>query len=93
MTINDIKDRVPSNVSIRFDEDCDNFDISVNGVYIGYLYDTPEGIYFKTLWTISEGWDAYANIKTFLSCFTYDLLITFRDPNYNYKQHICRLIK
>lgn len=91
MTLDDVKDKVPSNVTVQTYEDDDSIDILVNKVYTGYLYDTPEGMYFKTLWTEPKNWDDLANIKTFLFRFKYDLLLTYRYHRYTYR--IYRLIK
>lgn len=93
MTLDDIKDKVPSNVTVQTyeDEDDDSIDVLVNNTYTGYLYDTPEGMYFKTLWIEPKNWDDLANVKTFLSRFKYVLLFTFR--YHRYTQRIYRLIK
>lgn len=91
MTLDDIKDRVPLNVTIQTYEDDDSIDILVNGTYTGYLYSTSEGMYFKTIWVHSKNWDDCANIKTFLFRFKYDLLITLRYGGYDCR--IYRLIE
>lgn len=93
MTLDDVKDKVPSNVTVQTyeDEDDDSIDILVNNVYTGYLYDTSEGMYFKTLWIEPKNWDDLANVKTFLFRFKYILLLTFR--YHRYTQRIYRLIK
>lgn len=92
MTIDDIKDKVPSSITLVPDEDSDSIDVLVNGVYTGFLYDTPEGMYFKTLWYHLNAWDDYANEYRFVSRFKYDLLITSGDCRYNCK-YICRIYR
>lgn len=84
MTLNDIKDKVPSSIRLIPDDDTNNIDIIVDGAYTGYMYITPEGVYFRTLWGRANS-DDYIRISKFLSYFEYDLLVTLRSFNQEYQ--------
>lgn len=84
MTLNDIKDKVPSSIRLIPDDDTNNIDIIVDGVYTGYMYITPEGVYFRTLWGRANS-DDYIRISKFLSYFEYDLLFTIRYHTQDYQ--------
>lgn len=77
MTIDDIKDKVPSSIRLIPDDVTNSIDTIVDGVYTGYLYITPEGVYFRTLWG-KTNCDDYIRVSKFLSYFEYDLLFTIR---------------
>ena len=91
MTLDDIKDKVPSSVKLIPDDDTNSIDVIVNGIYTGYLYVTPEEVYFKTFWSRISNPDDYIRLTKFLSYFKYDLLITIRWSRQSYR--IYRLIK
>ena len=91
MTLDDIKDKVPSSIRLIPDDDADSIDVIVYGTYTGYLYITPDGVYFRTLWTSISNSDDYPRISKFLSYFKYDLLITVGYHRHFYQ--IFRLIK
>ena len=92
MTLDDIKDKVPSSIKlVPDDEDTNSIDILVAGSYTGYLYITPEGTYFRTYWYRSSNPDDSARITRFLSYFKYDLLISCKWSRQSYR--IYRLIK
>lgn len=91
MTLDDIKDKVPSSVKLIPDDDTNSIDVIVDGIYTGYIYIIPEEVYFKTLWSRISNPDDYARLTKFLSYFKYDLLITIRWSRQSYK--IYRLIK
>lgn len=90
MTLDDVKDRVPSSVTIMPDEDDDSIAVLVNGTYTGYLYVTPEGVYFET-WLRLTNQDDYYRVNSFLKRFEFELLICTRTNVSNYQ--IYRLIK
>ena len=90
MTIDDIKDRVPSSIRLIPDNDTNSIDIIIDGVYSGWLYDTPEGMYFKT-WVRLTNWDDYHRINSFLKRFKFELLINVRANISDYR--IYRLIE
>lgn len=77
MTIDDIKDRVPSSIKLISDDDTNSTDVIIDGVYSGWLYDIPEGIYYQT-WIRLTNWDDYLRINSFLKRFEFELLINTR---------------
>ena len=83
MTLDDIKDKVPSSIRLIPDYDTNNTDIIVDGVYTGYMYITPEGVYFRT-WDRTNYDDDY-RIGKFLSYFEFDLLFTIRHRMQDYR--------
>ena len=91
MTLNDIKDKVPSSIKLIPDEDTNSIDVLVDGFYTGYLYVTPEEVYFKTYWSRISNLDDCIRVDKFLSHFTYDLIISIRCSRQSYQ--IYRLIK
>lgn len=93
MTLDNIKDKVPSSIKLVPDEDTDSIDVIVDGFYAGYLNITSEGVYYKTFWgrTTSINCDDYIRTSKFLSYLRYDLLITLRCSNHMYQ--IYRLIE
>lgn len=90
MTIDDIKDKVPSSIKLIPDDDTNNIDIIIDGVYSGWLYDTPEGVYYQT-WLRLINWDDYHRINSFLKRFEFELLINIRSSMSDYR--IYRLIE
>ena len=90
MTLDDIKDRVPSSIKLISDDDTSNTDIIIDGVYSGWLYDTPEGMYYQT-WLRLSNWDDYLRINSFLKRFKFELLINIRSSMSDYQ--IYRLIE
>lgn len=90
MTLDDIKDRVPSNVTIQTFEDDINTDVIIDGAYSGWLYDTSEGMYYQT-WLRLTNWDDYLRVNSFLKRFKFELLINIRANISEYR--IYRLIK
>lgn len=90
MTIDDIKDRVPSSIKLIHDYALNNLDVIVDGTYTGYLYVSPEGVYFKT-WMRLTNWDDYHRVNSFLKRFKFELLINIRANMSDYQ--IYRLIE
>ena len=90
MTIDDIKDRVPSSIRLIPDDDTNSIDIIIDGVYSGWLYDTPEGVYYQT-WLRLTNWDDHHRVNSFLKRFKFELLINIRSSMSDY--HIYRLIE
>ena len=85
MTLDDIKDKVPSSIRLIPDDDADSIDVIIDGTYTGYLYITPDGVYFRTLWGSVSNSDDYIRISKFLSYFKYDLLFTIRYHTQDYR--------
>lgn len=90
MTIDDIEDKVPSSIKLISDDDTNSIDIIIDGVYSGWLYDTPEGVYFKT-WLRLTNQDDYYRLNSFLKRFKFELLINLRSSMSDYQ--IYRLIE
>ena len=90
MTLDDIKDRVPSNIKLISDNDTSSIDVIIDGVYSGWLYDTPEGMYYQT-WLRLTNWDDYLRVNSFLKRFEFELLINIRSSMSDYQ--IYRLIE
>lgn len=90
MTIDDIKDKVPSSIKLIPDFTLNNIDVIVNGIYTGYLCITPEGVYFKT-WLRLTNQDDYCRLNSFLKHFEFELLICIRTNMSDYQ--IYRLIE
>lgn len=90
MTIDNIKDKVPSSIKLIPDEDTDSIDVIVDSTYTGFLYITPEGVYFKT-WMRLINWDDYHSVNSFLKHFKFELLINTRSNMSEYQ--IYRLIE
>lgn len=86
MTLDEVKDRVPSNVTI-FRNIVGN-DVLVDGFCAGFLHDTPEGMYFRT-WI--PNWDDCSRLSIFLSHFNFELLFTIKKPKSAYR--VYRLIE
>ena len=91
MTIDDIKDKVPSSIKLIPDFTLNDLDVIVDGTYTGYLYITSEGVYFKTLWTQQRNWDDYSRVNSFLKRFKFELLISIQSNMSKY--WIYRLIE
>lgn len=91
MTLDDIKDRVPSSIKLIPDDDTNSIDVIVDNTYTGYLYVTPKEVYLKTFWYRVSNPDDYIRLTKFLSYFKYDLLITLRWSRQIYR--IYRLIE
>lgn len=87
MTLDDVKDRVPSSITIMPPRG-GVIDIMLDGFYVGFLYDTPEGIYVKT-WI--PNWDDCSRLNVFLSYFKFELLFNIRLPRSEYQ--VYRLIE
>lgn len=90
MTLDEIKDRVPSSVKLIPDDDTNSIDVIVDHIYSGYLYVSPEGVYFKT-WMRLINWDDYHRVNSFLKRFKFELLINIRANMSDYQ--IYRLIE
>lgn len=90
MTIDDIKDRVPSSIKLIPDDDTNSIDVIVDGVCTGYLYITLEGMYYQT-WLRLTNWDDYHRVNSFLKRFRFELLINVRANISDYR--IYRLIE
>lgn len=91
MTLDEIKDRVPSSIKIVPDDEINSLDVTVDGFYTGYIDITPDGVYFRTYWSNVSNPDNYIRINKFLSYFKYKLLITVRYYIQDYR--IYRIIK
>lgn len=90
MTLDDIKDKVPSSIKLIPDDDTNSTDIIIDSVYSGWLYDTPEGMYYQT-WLRLTNWDDYLRVNSFLKRFEFELLINIRSSMSDYR--IYRLIE
>lgn len=87
MTLDEIKNRVPSSITIMPPRG-GVIDIMLDGFYVGFLYDTSEGIYVKT-WIPT--WDDCSKLNVFLSYFKFELLFNIRLPRSEYR--VYRLIE
>lgn len=90
MTLDDIKDKVPSSVRLIPDDDTNSTDVIVDGTYVGFMYITPEGVYLRTYLGMANC-DDYIKLSKFLSYFKYDLLISCKWSRHSYR--IYRLSK
>lgn len=87
MTLDEIRTRVPSSIKIMPPRG-GVIDIMLDGFYVGFLYDTPEGMYVKT-WI--PNWDDCSRLSIFLSHFNFELLFTIKKPKSAYR--VYRLIE
>lgn len=87
MTLDEVKDRVPSSITIMSPRK-GVIDIMLDGFYVGFLYDTPEGIYVKT-WIPT--WDDCSRLNVFLSYFKSELLFNIKLTRSTYQ--VYRLIE
>lgn len=87
MTLDEVIDKVPSSITIMPSRG-GVIDIMLDGFYVGFLYDTSEGIYVKT-WIPT--WDDCSRLNVFLSHFKFELLFNIRLPRSEYQ--VYRLIE
>lgn len=81
MTLHDIENALPA--IIEFDYyNTEEVEVNVHGEYMGKLYDTVDGLYYKSQ-CYHGSTSEYFRRDTFLSCFNYVLLLNMQYGSLN----------